>query len=408
MKALPVSTLILDQIIGMSDIGHFFTPVNLAEIPGGEQSGESRFGNLFSIHSDSAGFPSLEGIHVALIGVAEDRNSLNNDGCSLAPDAVRAFLYRLYGGSFSPKVADLGNIMPGHSTEDTYFALRSTVDALIRMNIIPVILGGSQDLSYAQFLGYKDLEQTINVVAIDSVFDLGNPDDDITNTSYLGKIILYQPNYLFNYSNIGYQTYLVDPASVQMMNKLYFDVYRLGQVRDKIEEAEPVIRQADMMTFDITAIKHSDAPANPNASPNGFYAEEACQMMRYAGMNDKLSSLGIYELNPQYDESGKTAHLVAQMIWCFMDGYYNRKNDFPNRTSADYTRFHVILEEHKYEINFYKSKKSDRWWMEIPYPPHKDVKFERHTLIPCSYKDYEMAIQNEIPDRWWQTYQKLC
>ncbi len=391
----------------MSDIAHFFTPVNTEEILGNFALKEFQFGNLFSIHTDPENFPDLENIDMAIVGVAESRNSENNDGCQLAPDAVRAYLYKLYGGSFDLRVTDLGNINPGHSTEDTYFALRTTVDSLIRRNIIPIIIGGSQDLTYPQFLGYKDLEQTINVVAIDSVFDLGNPEEDISNTSYLGKIILYQPNFLFNYSNIGYQTYLVDQTSLQMMNKLYFDVYRLGQVRDKIEEAEPIIRQADMISFDITAIKHSDAPANPNASPNGFYAEEACQMMRYAGMNDKLSSLGIYEINPQYDESGKTAHLAAQMIWCFMDGYYNRKNDFPNRTSPDYTRFHVILQDEKYEINFYKSKKSDRWWMEIPYPPHKDLKFERHTLIPCSYKDYELATNNEIPDRWWQTYQKL-
>lgn len=390
----------------MSDIAHYFSPLYTEDILGNRSLKEFQFGTLFSIH-DQNGFPDLENIDLAIVGVSEDRNAENNDGCNLAPDAVRAYLYKLYGGSFSIRVADLGNINPGHSTEDTYFALRSTVDALIRRNIVPIIIGGSQDLSYAQFLGYKDLEQTINVVAVDSVFDLGNPDEDITNNSYLGKIILYQPNFLFNYSNIGYQTYLVDQNSLQMMNKLYFDVYRLGQVRDKIEEAEPIIRQADMITFDITSIKHSDAPANPNASPNGFYAEEACQMMRYAGMNDKLSSLGIYEINPQYDESGKTAHLAAQMIWCFMDGFYNRKNDFPNRTSADYTRFHVILQDEKYEINFYKSKKSDRWWMEIPYPPHKDLKFERHTLIPCSYKDYELATNNEIPDRWWQTYQKL-
>lgn len=390
----------------MSDIAHYFNPVNTEAIFGSKALKEQQFGNLFSIH-DSQGFPDLEGIDIAIVGVSEDRNAENNEGCSDAPDAVRAYLYALYGGSFLPRVADLGNINPGHSTEDTYFALRSTVDSLIRRNIVPVIIGGSQDLTYAQFLGYKDLEQTINVVAVDSVFDLGNPDEPILNTSYLGKIILHQPNFLFNYSNIGYQTYLVDQNSLQMMNKLYFDVYRLGQVRDKIEEAEPIIRQADMLSFDITAIKHSDAPANPNASPNGFYAEEACQMMRYAGMNDKLSSLGIYEINPRCDESGKTAHLAAQMIWCFMDGYYNRKNDFPNRTSSDYTRFHVILQDEKYEINFYKSKKSDRWWMEIPYPPHKDLKFERHTLIPCSYKDYELATNNEIPDRWWQTYQKL-
>ncbi len=390
----------------MSEIDHFFSPVAVEEILDNAQLKEFQFGNLFAIHTEGD-FPDISNVSIAIVGVLEDRHAENNEGCRLAPDAVRSYLYKLYGGSFDLNVADLGNINAGHSSEDTYFALRSTIDYLIRKNIVPIIIGGSQDLTYPQFLGYKDLEQTINVVAIDSVFDFGNPDLEISNTSYLGKIILYQPNYLFNYSNIGYQTYLVDQASLQMMNKLYFDVYRLGTVRDKIEEAEPIIRQADMLSFDMTAIKHSDAPANPNASPNGFYAEEACQMMRYAGMNDKLSSIGIYEINPAFDESGKTSHLAAQMIWCFMDGFYNRKNDFPNRTSPDYTRFHVILQDDKYEINFYKSKKSDRWWMEIPYPPHKDLKFERHTLIPCSYKDYELATNNEIPDRWWQTYQKL-
>lgn len=391
----------------MSDIAHFFSPVNIEDINNYHNLKETQLGNLFSIHKEVDDFPDLEGIDLAIIGVCEERNAENNEGCSLAPDAVRQFLYKLYDTGFRVKVADLGNINPGHSTEDTFFALRSTVDNLIRKNIIPIIIGGSQDLTYAQFLGYKDLEQTINISAIDSVFDLGNPDEDITNTSYLGKIILHQPNYLFNYSNIGYQTYLVDQNSLQMMNRLYFDVYRLGQIRDKIEDAEPIIRQSDMITFDISAIKHSDAPANPNASPNGFYAEEACQIMRYAGMNDKLSSIGLYEINPKFDQNGKTAHLAAQMIWCFFDGFYNRKNDFPSRTNPDYIRFHVVLQDDKYEINFYKSKKSDRWWMEIPYPPHKDLKFERHTLIPCSYKDYELAINNEIPDRWWQTYQKL-
>lgn len=391
----------------MSDISHFFSPVNIGEILGNTPVKELQFGTLFTIHSELGNFPDLEQTDLAIVGVGESRNSVNNQGCELAPDAVRTYLYKLYGGSFNVRAVDLGNINPGHSTDDTYFALRQTVDFLIRKNIIPIIIGGSQDLSYPQFLGYKDLEQTINVVAIDSSFDLGNPDEDITNTSYLGKIILYQPNYLFNYSNVGYQTYLVDQSSMQMMNRLYFDTYRLGQVRDKIEESEPIIRQADMITFDITSIKHADAPANPNASPNGFYAEEACQMMRYAGMNDKLSSIGIYEINPEYDVSGKTAHLAAQMIWCFMEGFYNRKNDFPGRTNPDYVRFHVVLQDDKYEINFYKSKKSDRWWMEIPYPPHKDLKFERHTLIPCSYKDYDLAVKNEIPDRWWQTYQKL-
>ncbi len=391
----------------MSDIQHFFSPVDPSILQGLQPHAENQFGSLLSVYTDAAGFPDLADVHIALIGVCEDRRSGNNTGCAEAPDEVRKFLYALFPGNFAPRVADLGNIRAGHEVDDTYFALKSTVDHLIRNNIIPVIIGGSQDLTYAQFLGYEKLEQTINIVAVDATFDLGDPEGPVNNQAYLGNIILHQPNYLFNYSNIGYQTYLVDPTSLAMMNRLYFDTYRLGQVRDNIEEAEPILRHADMLSFDITAIKHSDAPANPNASPNGFYSEEACQMMRYAGMNDKLSSIGIYEINPGYDDKGKTAHLAAQMIWCFMDGYYSRKHDFPSRSNPEYLRFNVMLQDEKYEINFYKSKKSDRWWMEIPYPPSKGLKFERHTLLPCSYKDYEAATRNDIPDRWWQTYQKL-
>ena len=389
----------------MSDISSFFSPVDVSVlIP--EELNALQLGSIFTIYKEGEDFPELENAEIAIIGIAESRNSVNNEGSMYASNAVRKYLYKLFSGEFNAKVLDLGDIKAGHSTEDTYYAVRTTVDALIRKNIIPIMIGGSQDLSYPQFLGYKDLEQTINIVSIDSMFDIGNPEADINSNSYLGKIILHQPNYLFNFSNVGYQTYLVDPHSLKMMERLFFDVYRLGHVRDKIEDAEPIIRQADMITFDITAIKNSDAPAHPNASPNGFYSEEACQMMRYAGMSDKLSSIGFYELNPEYDINGKTAHLLAQMIWCFLDGFYSRKNDFPSRSNADYLRFHVVLED-KYDINFYKSKKSDRWWMEIPYPSHKDLKFERHTLIPCSPKDYDMAMNNEIPDRWWQTYQKL-
>jgi formiminoglutamase len=391
----------------MSDISVFFKPVNKEEIAGAQVYTENMLGHLISVHTENTGFPELEGNDIAIIGVKEGRRSGENETCAYAPDEVRKHLYKLYQGAFNAKIIDLGNIEPGHTEEDTYYALAQSVEALIRKSIVPVIIGGGHDLTYAQFRGYENLEQTINVATVDSRFDLGSPDDDFSSKTFLGRIILHQPNYLFNYSNIAYQTYLVDQSQLNMMNKLYFDVYRLGTIRDNIQEAEPIIRHADFLSFDISSIKHSDAPANAEASPNGLYAEEACQIMWYAGMNDRLSSLGIYEINPQEDDNGKTCHLAAQMIWCFVDGFYSRKRDIPSRTSQDYTRFHVFIQDSKYEINFYKSKKSDRWWMEVPYPSHKGLKFERHTLVPCSFKDYETACKNEIPDRWWQTYQKL-
>jgi hypothetical protein len=35
------------------------------------------------------------------------------------------------------------------------------------------------------------------------------------------------------------------------------------------------------------------------------------------------------------------------------------------------------------------------------------IKYERHYLVPCSYSDYETALNDDIPDRWWQVYKKL-
>ena len=192
-----------------------------------------------------------------------------------------------------------------------------------------------------------------------------------------------------------------------MMNKMYFDANRLGQMRENMENVEPIVRNADMLSFDMGAIRHSDASGNSNASPNGFYGEEACQIARYAGMSDKLSSIGFYELNPAFDTNKQTAFLLAQMIWYFIDGYYNRKDDFPIVNKDEYTKYRVALTNHDHEIVFYKSNRSDRWWMDVPYPPNHKVKYERHHMTPCSYNDYETACSDEMPDNWWKTYQKL-
>ncbi|HZX62395.1 MAG TPA: hypothetical protein VFE66_04200, partial [Bacteroidales bacterium] len=102
-----------------------------------------------------------------------------------------------------------------------------------------------------------------------------------------------------------------------------------------------------------------------------------------------------------------TAQLVAQMIWYFVEGFYNRPNDFPFKNDEDYIRYRVAITDHKEELTFFKSKKTDRWWMEIPLKSEQRIKYQRHYLVPCSYQDYQTACTNDIPDRWWMVYQKL-
>jgi len=388
----------------------FLNPVDPDKTGLGKLEHPLMLGRQIKIHTPEGGFPSLEGIDLAIIGIGEDRCAFKNQGCGLAPDYIRSNFYRLFQGPYSVKMADLGNLKLGHSPSDTYEAMKSIMAWLLDNKIIPIVLGGSQDLTYASYLAYESLGQIINIVSIDASFDLGLKDSAIDSHSYLRNILTHQPNFLFNYTNIGYQTYFVDQDAIDLMNKLYFDVYRLGLVRKDLEEVEPMVRNADLLTFDVSAIRQSDAPGNGNASPNGFYGEEACQILRYAGLSDKLSSVGFYEVNPAFDKGEQTSHLVAQMIWYFVDGYYLRFNDFPSKADKEkkaYIKYVVSLKDFKDEIVFYKSKKSDRWWMEVPCPSALEVKYERHFLVPCSYKDYQSACKEEIPERWWQVYQKF-
>ena len=387
------------------DISEFFEPVDLSYKS--EPSGLIRMGDRIIAFTDSGDFPDYLEADIVLIGVKEDRNAYNNEGCALAPDYVRKYLYTLFPGAFELKIVDLGNIKTGFQVTDTYFALSSVIEEMLEKNILPVIIGGSQDLTYANYQAYQNLGLIINIVSIDSMFDLGSSEDEVTSRSFLSNIILHQPNYLFNYANLGYQTYFVDQDALKLMKNLMFDTYRLGILRDNVEEAEPVVRNADLLTVDVSAIRASDAPGNVNATPNGFYGEDLCQIIRYAGLSDKLTSIGFYETNPQYDKNGQTAQLVAQMIWYFLDGYYNRPHDFPFKNDEDYIRYRVAITDHKDELTFYKSKKTDRWWMEIPLQSEQRIKYQRHYLVPCSYQDYQTACTNDIPDRWWMVYQKL-
>ncbi|MBK0381268.1 formimidoylglutamase [Mucilaginibacter segetis] len=387
----------------------FFTNIDLKKITPKNGYFTSQLGNKIDHHS--VDFPGLEQeTDIAIIGIQEDRNAVNNQGCSLGPDYVREKLYQLNEGAYKTKIADLGNIARGETVTDTYIALKTVVSELVKKDIVPVIIGGGQDLTYAQYMGYENLEQKVDLLVVDSHFDLeGDGSMDSIETSsdaYLNKIFLHEPNYLFNFSNLGYQTYFTSQDSLRVMDKLYFDAHRLGELAGNIAITEPVIRNANMLSFDMGAIRSSDACGNANAKPNGFYGEEACQICRYAGFNDKLSSIGFYEFNPAYDNNGQTAMLLAQMIWYFIDGFYNRKKDFPLNPKSQYLVYKTSLKHDDHELVFVKSKKSDRWWMQVPYPSGGS-KNERFHLVPCSYAEYKMARSGEMPDLWWRTYQKL-
>ena len=381
----------------------FLTPVRESVLAHLELQPSLCLGHQILVHSQENGFPDLEDVKIAVFGVQEDRNSQNNFGCGEDLHFIRRKFYELFPGKWNTQIADLGNVLKGNSVSDTYFAVSEIISELLQKNIIPIIIGGGQDITYVNYRAYDKMEQTVNITAVDSRFDLGNLNDELTSQSYLSKIIMQEPNNLFNYSNVGYQTYFNAQDEIQLLENLFFDTCRLGVAKD-LENIEPAFRNADIVSIDIGAIRQSEAPANNNASANGFYGEEICAISRYAGISDKVSSFGIYEYNSKLDSNHQTASLIAQMIWYFIEGVNFRVKDYPFSAKENYQKFTVLLEDDD-PLTFYKSNKTGRWWMEINIL--SDNKYKRHALIPCTYKDYTQATKQIIPERWYKAMRKL-
>ena len=381
----------------------YLKPVDNTLVAYAKMQTNSAFGQCIKIYANKDNFPDLTTTKIAIIGVLEGRGAVDNIGTGTTLNELRKELYKLFPGNWPINVADLGDIEQGNTIEDTYFAITTLGNYLIKNKIIPIIIGGGQELTYANYRAYDTLEQTVNIVAVDSKFDLGSIEDDLDSQSYLSKVVMNPPNNLFNFCNIGYQTYFNSQDEIDLLKSLYFDTVRLGEVLNKIQIVEPILRDADIVSIDLSSVKNADAPANNNTSPNGLSGTDICAIARYAGISDKVSSFGIFEYNPTLDTKNQTAQLISQMIWYFIEGVNFRANDYPFGLKDQYKKFIVPIEDQV--LNFYKSNKSGRWWMEIQISNNN--KFKRHALIPCTYQDYVSASNQEIPERWMQTFKKL-
>jgi len=343
-------------------------------------------------------FPNLDQVRIAVIGVLENRGAGKHEPYDLS--YIRKELYALYPGNWNASIADLGDIFPGNSINDTYFAVQKIVGSLIKKGIIPIIIGGSQDLTYPLYRSFDNLDQMVNLVAIDSRFDFGKESEAISPSSYLTKIVLDEPNNLFNFSNVGFQTYYNSQEEIDLIEKLFFDAYRLGDISNNIALAEPVLRDADVVSIDLTAVKSSDSGNFITFTPNGFNGKEICSLVRYAGISDRVSVLGLFNHNDTQQE----AVLIAQTVWYFIEGFHYRSNEYPFGSKENYLKYIIPFEDQ--ELVFYKSNKTDRWWIEIPFISTANNKLKKSSLLPCSYDEYLAACNHEIPERWWKTQRK--
>jgi formiminoglutamase len=322
-------------------------------------------------------FPVLKNVKVALIGTHDS-----------SADAARTVLYQYIGAFPGQSVADLGNLRKTDQHQ-----LIPVLYELMTGGILPIVISPDHNFAAAQFFAYQEAKALVNWAMID---------EQLRHETVLGQV--FEPvrhPLLFHAALIGAQQHLLHHDESKWLEKNKFELLRLGRSRTDLEETEPVIRDADLLTFHLNALKMCDLPGVERPSPSGYFLEEACQLARYAGMSDKLTSAGFYGL---HQPDGQSEQALAQLIWYFLDGFFNRKGDYPV-SQKGLTEYVVELPTYNYQLIFWKSTRSGRWWLQVPNDTKR--KHQRHRLIPCSYQDYQMACRQELPDRIIQAFKRF-
>ena len=356
-------------------------------------------GKNIEIHTKQKGFPSLKNTSIAIIGISEIRNAFFPSSVYKIEEFRKSF-YQLFPGNWSFKICDLGDLPNGANPEDTYFALKEICIHLRQLNIVVIVIGGSHDLIFPIYQSYQDINQLVNIVSVDNQFDFSQEEELISGRSYMSSIIMEQPNFLYNFTNLGYQSYYIAQEELDLMEKLHFDSLRLGVLLDDVAKSEPFFRDSNIAGFDMKALSWS-ALNHPLGSPNGIDSRTICALARYAGISDRIDFFGAFE-PPNTMVSHK---LLSQIVWYFVEGFNNRFDEYPVLTSVGFTKYTVALSDIK--MVFYQSEKSNRWWMEIINQSYMDNKNKTTALLPCTHQDYLDACNDKIPDMWWKATKRM-
>lgn len=308
-------------------------------------------------------------------------------------------------------LGDAGNLRPEFIEDARPEDWRKLWSELFSMAKIVVCVGGDQvwDVEAAEALAERG--EPVNLCVVDACFDLtGELSETSDNLKILDGLLKRLNQNIGFLSFVGIQNFLNPPSVSRQMDKFLFDVLRLSEFRQSTDEAEPLLRLSNMLSFDLTALEAAYVPELMGRRPNGLTGVEACLLARYAGFSASMRYMSFREAG--FEAGGRpevSAQMAAQILWHALDGLTSRLSEDDPSNPQQYNQYLVeLLPYADQPLSFYQHKLSGRWWMELPaaFVEAGNPVF-RQRYIPCSYKDYLQAQRGEWPERWWKAIQRL-
>lgn len=267
---------------------------------------------------------------IALLGYACDEGVKRNQGrigAAHGPDLIRTSLGKFPNHlPFETQLLDSGNVCcVNGDMEIAQTVLSEKIALLLSKNAFPIVLGGGHDIAYGHYRGIKKHlgDKKIGIINFDAHFDLRmNSNDNNSGTPF------YQiaqdckaENSPFNYLCLGIRKDANDKKLFETATELdakylataHFNMHYLEHVQlilmQFIEDVDYVYT-----TIDLDGFSSAYAPGVSAPSPIGFSPDIVLESLKVIIDSQKLISLDIAEMNPNYDVDGQTAKLAASLV----------------------------------------------------------------------------------------------
>ncbi|MDQ1097900.1 MULTISPECIES: formimidoylglutamase [Chryseobacterium] len=290
--------------------------------------------------------------------------------------SIRKEFYKLSQLDFEIPVVDLGDLVSGKSIQDSHYILQEVLSACHQKGAVPVVIGGSNDLSYSLFSALNIYRKNINYTQISNIISF-RQDEGMDEYTFLGKIFSTKDFSIRNYHHLAYQKHLNEEDSVRLIREVEFDIVRLAEMMNSTEKTEPFFRRADLVTVNCDAIESFSEPFSLHPQVNGLNRREICAYMKEIGLSENLQSVGIFNYNI-YSDSILNQQLVAQMLWYLIEGI-NIQRSHPKE--RQYEIFYVLINDRQYA--FKRDTFSNLWY----FGDDDDIL----NCIPCSRRDFDEA-----------------
>ena len=229
----------------------------------------------------------------------------------------------------SVRIVDLGDADIIHTkTEESHANIELGVRKILKAGALPVVLGGDHSVNIPCINAFDD-QKPIHIVQLDAHLDFvderhgvrfghGNPMRRAAEKDYVTGLSQFGIRNVSSTAKEGYDDARAmgsDIMSVRQFRKLGPQA-----MAERVPEGARVY-----VTIDIDGFDPSIAPGTGTPSHGGFLYYDVLEFLQALARRNEVVGIDLVEVAPDYDHTGSTATLAAQVLLNFLGFIFHER-----------------------------------------------------------------------------------